>query len=369
MLNANGAIHREIAEVLDNEFLTQQMKNNAFDLHKTTSYIASKMLQLCAPVRDAEIRSIETSKSLGVALVSILDILQSMKLDMANFRLESIKPYLKNEAVNFERNKFKAALEKGSISLEKTILWLGSSVNSIKETADQRNPEQLESLDLNIKFSRVLDQAFLGLFFAPTALEPASLAETLIGDVKRLFGFQNEFQGIAITAAVAHLAQNLVPAFKNQSQAMKELTKKMFDLLQGPSTSLATISNLIIEMANELMHHQGRVKANLSNLTSSPVQQQLCELSAEKVQLVRSMVDKTLSLKDPFLSVILRRIEKITRLYLQDDSKKLSYASNGLLLVQSELENLLERIGILVKHNRNVFAHYYDNIISQLLTQ
>ena len=366
LLNENGAVHGEISEVLNHEFLVHQIKNKVFELHKVTHYIVSKMLQLCAPVRDAEIRLIENSSSMGAALVNILDMIQVLKLDMANFRLETIKPFLKNEAIGFEHKKFKEALENKNVKLENTRVWLERAFEQLKNTVEQRNPEQIENLELKFKFSRVLDQAYLSLLFSPTAIDPSTLPETLKLDASRLFSFQNELQAVAVTAAVVHLAQNLVPVLKRESLVLKQLAKNMFRLLNESTTNLETISGLIVDTANQVLHQQSKQMAELSNLTSNPTAQKLVELPQEKITLVHSMVEKTLSLKDPFLNVICRRIEKITRLYLEDEGKKRGFASNGLGIVEQELETLLKKIGMVTKYNRNVYGEYYDQLLSQL---
>ena len=51
----------------------------------------------------------------------IFDVMEVMKMDLANFTIQQIRPYLQQQSVEYERAKFKEFLEK-SESKCKTIL-------------------------------------------------------------------------------------------------------------------------------------------------------------------------------------------------------------------------------------------------------
>jgi hypothetical protein len=367
MLNENGHISKQIEEVFDESYLTHQMENKVFDLYKIAHYTVEKMLQLCAPVRDAEIRSIAKEDKISIALIKILDILELMKLDLANYRLQSIKPHLMQQAAEYEAKKFSEALENGKVGLRMTEQWLSESYQKMKEVSDSRNPEQIERPDLKLKFHQILNNALLSLLFSNTAVDTNTIPETLKLDQERIFGFQNELQALTIVAALTTLSRNVLPVFRGEDGALKAMVKTLLNLLSKPDTTVETLSDAIVEMANELYHKKGKFMAQLSTLTSAPSAQKLREVSEEEKSLVKAMVDKTLSLKDPFFNVLYRRIEKVVRLSLENGFKSSPLASNGLGLIEPELEAIVEKISILSKHNKKGYAVHYDKILSNLI--
>jgi hypothetical protein len=198
MVDEKGRIAQEINEVLDTDFLLHQINHQAFDLRKVIGYAGEKMLQLCAPTRDAEIRALSQESDMTAIMFRMLEILEVMKMDLANFRLQSLKPQLKKQAVDYERQKFDHALRIGAASLAKTDAWLLKATTDLQKVADERNPENLDHPDLKLKFGAIFDHALLSLLFATTPVNPQTLPETLTLDGKRIFDFQNELQAMAI---------------------------------------------------------------------------------------------------------------------------------------------------------------------------
>lgn len=367
MLNENGPIAAEIKEVFDPEYLEHQIKNKVFDLHKLVVYAGEKMLQLCAPVRDPQIRAIGQETDIVTALFKLLDVLEEMRLDLANFRLQSIKPHLMQQAVEYEKLKFNQALSNGQASLDKTRAWLTTAATELQKVADSRNPENLEHPDLRLKFNNVLNHAYLSLLFANSAIDQRTLAETLSMDAQRLFEMQNELQAMTIVSALTMLSKNIIPALRSDPAVIKQLTASLFDLLKKEGTNIETLVNEIIEAGNILYHQQTKVISNLSTLTSNVQRQELKEISAEQRDLIKSMVEKTLTHKDPFFSVLSRRMEKIVRVALERNFRRDSLAKNGLDAIETEFEPLVKRITALVKHNKDVYGVHYDAILNSLV--
>src|SRR5688572_18489344 len=102
MVSDKGKIAENIKEVLDVDLIKQQIDNKAFDIVQCMGYISQKMLQLCAPIRDPAIRSIAQSTDVAEAFERILAILEDMKLDLANYRLQALRPVLQRQAVDYE---------------------------------------------------------------------------------------------------------------------------------------------------------------------------------------------------------------------------------------------------------------------------
>lgn len=365
MVNEKGPVSKEIAEVFDMEFLQTQIRNKVFDLRRVVGYAGEKMLQLCAPVRDAEIRAIAQEGDITAIIFKMLQVLEGMKIDLANFRLQALKPELKKQAVEYEKLKFDHAIRAGAVTLEKTDMWLKKATSELQKVADERNPENIDHPDLKLKFGNVYNHALLSILFSTTPIEPSTLAETLIMDGKRLFEMQNELQAMTIVAALTMLSKNIIPELRTEFSAMKELSAALFTMLRSEGTTLATLSMEIVSCANIVFHKHTKLIANLSHLTSKPEEQKLKEVSPEQETLIQSMVEKTLSHKDPFFSVLSRRIERLVRVALEKDFKKEALKKNGLDLIENEFEPLVNKICILARHNRAVYNEHYDSILNK----
>lgn len=349
MLSEKGDISSEIEQVLEKEFLEQQISNNVFSLEKIAAYVGEKMLQLCAPVRDESIRAVQHETDIVIALFKLLDIIEDMRLDLANFRLAPIRPHLIQQAVQYEIAKFDSALDNNQIRLDNVKVWLNESASSLREKDQNRNPENIES-EGNLTFASVFNNAIISTLFSKTPINPNELPETFM-DQKRIFEFQNELQAITIVSSLTTLSRNILPVFRSDVSALKDLGEQLFELLESSDTKISTLSDKIISCANELLHRKEKLK----------------EVSEEEVQLVSAMVDKTISLQDPFFGILSGRLEKITRLSIEKDVSADIIKKHGFEVVLDKVLVLMTKISTLVKYNKKVYGKHYDEILKSIL--
>jgi len=364
MVNEGGAIYNEIAEVFDMEFLKEQISNTVFDLKAIVGYTGEKMLQLCAPAQDQQIKALSSKENIIDVMFEMLDILEEMKLGLANFRLMTLKPQLIRESVEYERNQFNKSLSEGTVSLSKTESWLQSSVADIQKVIEERTPENAEVPESTIKYSKVYCHGILEILFSTSAVDIRTLPETFVLDAKRIFEFQNELQAMTIVAALAMLSSNIIPELRREEEIVNEMAQTLFDLLEKDGTSLDILSDAIVSCTNVIFHKQTKIVSNLGGQ-----EQKLKEVSQEQVKLIKAMVQKTLSSKDPLFSVLSRRIRKIVRLVLETEKefKSSELKKHGLDSIETKLIGLLKRISVLVTHNRNVYGGHYDVLIQKHL--
>ncbi|RUS18704.1 T-complex protein 11-domain-containing protein [Endogone sp. FLAS-F59071] len=349
----NSATRTEIEEVLDIALITQQIEKDVFDVRKCLSFVIATMRKLCAPVRDQAVDDLTKIKDLPTAFQRILELLDLMNLDLSNFRLRVLRPYLKSTAVEYERAKFSEALRSGLVGLSRTRDWLKAAIKSLQDIAAQRNPENVESPGNRVRYEQVYNEALLSYLFSSTLIDRFNVPETFLLDVERLASYQNEIQAITIAAALLMLCKNFAdpsdPIRRDPaSPALRKLRDKIFILLRHGDT---TIDNLSAEIA----------------ATVSPT----APLPPDRQALVRSMVDKTLSYKDTVYSLLSRRLQAVMRGHLQGGHfpKKETIVSHGFEWVAKELENLSAKVYVLAKHNREVYAQWYDDIISEIMEE
>lgn len=235
--------------------------------------------------------------------------------------------------------------------MDNTKAWLDNSAKNLREVAAARNPEGVDIPDNRIRYEEIYNDALLDIIFSSNIIDPDTIAETLSLDAERLFGFQNEAQAITIVAALMMLSKNLSDGFRRDEASHKQVKDTLFVLLKDSDT---TIHNLSIQIVSS-------INASLAKLNRKP-------LTEEQEKIIDKMVDKTLSFKDTIYLMLNRRIMSHVKNQLTTGIfKKEALASHGLDIVQVELEDLSKRVLLLAKHNKEVYAKYYDNIIKAAL--
>ncbi|CAG8657283.1 16399_t:CDS:2 [Cetraspora pellucida] len=346
-----SSLHSSINEVLDIDLITQQTKAGVYNIHNCIVFITNTMLQICAPIRDEEIQGLKDLNDLAEIFQKLLNILDQMRLDLANYRVKAFRPYLKEHAIEYERRKFELALQSKRITLDLTKSWIKQTVNSLLRTRAERNPENIHlpqhRHNYGIKFNQVFNESFVSFIFQPSMIDKSNCPETLLLDIERLWNYQNEGQAITIVAALLMLTKNVAGGkVNNAPDDLTTLKDTLFVLLMDGDT---TIDNLTAEI--------------LSYFPST--------LSSETQTLIKSMVSKTLSQSDKVFSLLSRRIQNIMKQHLQTGQfpKKETLTQHGVIAVAKELEQLSRKICILGRYNREVYAYWYDTIIREQLQE
>lgn len=349
MVDEKGKVHAEIAAVLDMALIEQQIEAGVYDIENCLRFVSSKMLQLCAPVRDAAIRELATLTDIPSAMQAMLSILDDMKLDLANYRLLQLRPHLMKQAVEYEQSKFQSALDEGVITLAKTTEWLQAAAKMAQEVADARNPEGIAIPDNRVRFQAVYYDALLALLFGAEPLMRETVPETLIMDAERMSSMQNELQAMSIVGALVLLSQQVFPQMRGDAALLKQLKAELLVLLEAPDTTVEHIAALIVSKANVVLERTGKPAVD-----------------EERVKLVESMVNKTMSLNDTIYSLINRRMRDAIRAYLV--SGKWSIGPNsGLDMVAVELEAIAAKTMRLGRHNAAVHEPQYNEVIRTAL--
>lgn len=352
---ATSKIHQDVNDTLDLALIAQQINAETYNVDNTINFVIRTMEKLCAPVRDDAVHAISSAGDLADTFRAILELLDQMNLDLANYRIQALRPYLKDISIEYERDKFSTALINGKIGLAKTRDWLRTASSSLQEIAGQRNPEGVEDVESNIKFTDIYNEALVSLLASSEALLPDTCPETLLLDVERITGYQNEAQAITIVAALLMLTKNLsstdeTSRSRPSSSALKTLRDKLFVLLEAKDTTVENLSLQVIQSIQELSD------VNFDGLPE------------DKQKLIRTMVAKTLSYKDTVYSLLSRRLLSIIRSHLQHGqfSSNETLSSYGFGLVRNKLEKLSFKMFILARHNRDVYARWYDEIIGDI---
>lgn len=108
--NNQKALDR-ICEVLDEKVIRQQAENGVLDFKAYSSFIIQLMAKSCAPIRDEEVNSLNEIEDVVLTFRRILEVMDLMKLDMANCLLDAARKDVITHSVEYEKMKFNEFLK------------------------------------------------------------------------------------------------------------------------------------------------------------------------------------------------------------------------------------------------------------------
>lgn len=108
--NNKKALDR-ICEVLDEKVIRQQADQGVLDFNSYKSFIIQIMTKSCAPIRDDEVNKLNEIDDVVQAFRRILEVMDLMKLDMANCLLDAARREVITHSVEYEKHKFNEFLK------------------------------------------------------------------------------------------------------------------------------------------------------------------------------------------------------------------------------------------------------------------
>lgn len=124
LLPHNARIKETINQVLDIDLIKQQAENAVLDFGHYSQYVISLMGKICAPVRDEKIAELKNCTDVIETFKGIMEVLQLMKLDLANFTISMIRPNIIASSIEYEKTKFAEFLKIQADGLHYTRKWL-----------------------------------------------------------------------------------------------------------------------------------------------------------------------------------------------------------------------------------------------------
>lgn len=95
-----------ICEVLDEKVIRQQAEQGVLDFKAYSSFIIQLMAKSCAPIRDDEVNQLNEIDDVVLTFRRILEVMDLMKLDMANCLLDAARREVITHSVEYEKYKF-----------------------------------------------------------------------------------------------------------------------------------------------------------------------------------------------------------------------------------------------------------------------
>ncbi|NWS75885.1 T11L2 protein, partial [Crotophaga sulcirostris] len=354
-------MQNQICEVLDTDLIRQQAEHNAVDIHGLANYIINTMGKLCAPIRDNDIKQLKATDNIVELLRQIFRVLDLMKMDMANYTIQSLRPYLHNNLVDYERAKFQEILEETPSALDLTTEWIKESIDDeLSSISDESSssPGADSSSKPTISPILVLNNGYLKLLQWEYR---KTIPETLITDEGRLMELKEKLNQLKIIACVCLITNNMVgaaivdvPDFADELKRicvplLEDMNKKTFDLKEA----LNAIGVQVCSKVNRSLTERG-----------------LPTLNAEMQSNLMGQIAHIVEENNPISSLIDKRIQFFMRslLALPSFQKCMPSVPGGLSVVQTEMEFVGSQYASIVNFNKKVYGPFYANIFRKLLS-
>lgn len=345
LLPQHTKIQQQISEVLDIDLIKQQADAGTLDFQKYAQYVISVMGKLCAPVRDEKIAELTQTSNVVDVFKGILETIDLMKIDMANFTISVMRPQIQASSVQYEKQKFADFLKIQNDGLKITSEWLGRHINVVADSP----------LDLPKKISAVVNDAYLELLEWDMN---NPFPETLTVDEVRIMSLRSEFRKLTLAGAVLLVTYSQSgPDLCSISALKEQLKNHVMTLLESlEEQGIGELRNILENISVQLIH----------DLT-----QAVDKYGVGQNQLnVAVLPGQILEVTDPdhrIASLLRRRIKEFLLSTITSQTAEPMKIPTGLSSLQHELTQLAGSFLRLTSHNWAVFDEYYTEIVEKYL--
>ncbi|XP_046504990.1 T-complex protein 11 X-linked protein 2-like isoform X1 [Equus quagga] len=366
LLPRQNRLRNEVEEALDMDLLKQEAEHGALDVPHLSNYILNLMALLCAPARDEAVRKLKSITDPVQLLRGIFHVVGLMKMDMVNYTIRSLRPYLKEHSVQYERAKFQELLDRQPNLLECTTKWLTKAAADVTPPSSS-SPDSPGSSTMACALpnwaadnselpspTMVLYQGYLNLLLSDSDNE--EFPETLLMDRIRLQEMESQLRQLTILTSVLLVARSFSgnvlfnsPEFVDKLKCITKALTEEFN--SRPEEAMLSVSEQV-----SLEIQQGLKSMGLSALSSKNTASLTGQLQniAKKENRVRTIVDQRIRL---FLKCCLVR----------GMQESLLDFPGGLILIKGELADLGWKFVNLMRHNQQVFSPYYAEILKNII--
>ncbi|KAJ3083551.1 hypothetical protein HK102_001018 [Quaeritorhiza haematococci] len=357
-------LHSALSAHFDMPLITQQISHGIFSwVVPLITYVANLLKANCAPARDPMVDDFEAKCLRGEfvpCLRGIFEVLEIMKLDYANHQLHRIRPYIVENAVDFEWNWFKSQIQHQSATsssslspVEDTTRWLTAALQRARDKHgiySLLSPRPAPTTKAGVDVSEAYYEGLLYLIHNANNLvsggsstssasgQPHPFPETFRMDFTRLATFQNDYQDITIMAALLLLFRQYAaaPAPSGSGSAaaanmgggptaedVMRMKKILWVLLNDSETSMRHVAVAIAEEAGKVRSRRAawrvRIKSGEDGKDKSKKKEEREEehqesekkqlyFSDRDVETLASMIDKTLTPDSGLYRVLQNRV-------------------------------------------------------------
>lgn len=371
LLPYQNSLKTHINEMLDLDLIKQQADHGILDISKLAQSIVGFLSKMCAPARDEQAKKILLNEDIVDLFREVFSLIDAMKVDMANFQLQTIKPHLMQQSVEYERKKFKDYLQSNPGGLMSTKVWLKRAAEVATgvgfRAAAEVSAEALDTTDFKQKLQDadlidVLVHGYLGIIFGEAGWP---FPETLIMDEFRLAEMRWSVRRTTLIAAVLLVTLNTIgQQLASDAAYLANLKEVLYILLDGvpegdfPS-ALPGVYEQTVRETEKLLQERG-----------------LNKLTSQQKDLLKGQTEGITSSDHTVFNLITTRtydfmFNSIKRRFLQKGSRESGQSTQpstpqGLTSVNTELSEITGRFSRVVGHNLAVFVPFYEDLLTEI---
>lgn len=352
LLPQHTKIKEEIVEILDAALIRQQVEKRVLDFQHYAQYVITVMGKLCAPIRDEKIRELTQTQGVVPMFKGILETLDLMKLDMANFTIDCFRPTIIAKSVEYEKLKFDEFLKIQADGLQFTRRWLVEHLPKFRKNGEVFNLEDANAIR-NLTTS-VMGEAYLELLDWNSN---NSYPETLVMDEGRFTELGKRCWRLAVVGSILLVTASTAQSLYGIAEFKERLKDHIKVLLEDKHTN-EDLENILPNIAEQVVKEvsEGLERYGLKSLEPSMekmLRGQIMEIAKEDHK-IRHLVRMRVC------EFILQSVTSPTAAPLR--------IPLGLSSLQTELTSITGQFLRLVSHNRAVCGEYYTDIITQAIS-
>ncbi|XP_035662173.1 T-complex protein 11-like protein 1 [Branchiostoma floridae] len=356
LLPQHSRLRAQINEVLDLDLIAQEAEHGALDVNRCARFVIDTMGRLCAPVRDKDIETLREVDGAVNMFKEIFRVLELMKMDMANFTIQSMRPTIQQHSVEYERKKFQEFIDKQPNALEVTKTWLYQAAEEAKASHLPSGPAEGAAAAAKVTPMDVLGHAYIMLLKWE---ESKPFPETVLMDQGRLAEIGVKCRQITLIASILLITHNVVGAALAGLQEFGEKLKGTLGVLLGDmqessfnvEEALKNISEQVCKEVDECLETHGFPRLDEKRLDILKVQ---VKGAANPDNTIHNLITSRVY---GFIQSVITAPNPATQ----------AKVPGGLTAVKIELFEATARVLRIVQHNNAVFGPYYADIISELL--
>ncbi|XP_018333042.1 T-complex protein 11-like protein 1 [Agrilus planipennis] len=350
LLPQHSKLKQQISEVLDNDLIRQQAEKGTLDFRHYAQYVISVMSRLCAPVRDEKIKQLTEMTDVIDTFKGILETLDLMALDMANFTIDMVRPDIIAHSVELERKKFADYLAVQPDGLQHTRNWLLRHVSTIE--AVPSNVDRNSYIKHLTK--KTFSEACLDLL-EWNAQNP--YPETFMLDEERLSNIELQTNRLIIAGSILLITGSYVGPDLQFIMSFKETIKEHSLILLQTVTSEKDLKNTLPNIAIQI----------IKDVKQAQEKHGLPQITKEVEELLTNQIVDLTNPEHRIRQLVRQRIREFLLQIIQSSTAAPQKVPSGLTTLQKELTTVAGQFLKIISHNSSVFCNYYYDILDNAI--
>jgi hypothetical protein len=244
-----GTMRYLVEETLDSDLIKSQAAQGIFNYQTFFEFMARILPQLCAPVRDEEVKALADDlrtftgnlDDMFQKLFKCFVVVENLSLDFSNFLLSNVAPKLISEAAAYERKLFAQELHDEKINLRRLKRWWNDASVNVLTEADRAQPSFRPSVH------KIYARGLVDLAIAMGPLREEELPETLELDRTRIAALRSSSTRVAVIGSILLGAKNMLK--RDVRSQWRNESNRMWDFLKTADYSEDSTAAALLKIA------------------------------------------------------------------------------------------------------------------------